>query len=58
MSELRLCPYCSGDARILPEGDYHEVKCEDCGIYGQGHTYEDAVNAWNCGSELYGNAED
>ena len=58
MSELRLCHNCHGEAHILPEGDYHEVTCEDCGIYVQGHTYEDAVNAWNCGSKLYENAED
>ena len=55
MSELRLCPNCHGEAHILPEGDYHEVKCEDCGSYAQGHRYEDAVIAWNWG-EVYENA--
>ena len=45
--ELRPCPFCGGEAEILPEGDYHEVTCVECGTFRQGHTYQDAVEAWN-----------
>ena len=45
--ELKPCPFCGGEATIFPEGDYHEVTCNDCGVFVDGHTYEDAVSAWN-----------
>ena len=50
--ELKPCPFCGGTAEIIPEGDYHEVTCMDCGVARQGHTYDDAVNAWNTRSVI------
>lgn len=47
MNELKPCPFCGGEAGILPEGDYHEVTCQQCGVFVQGHTYESAIAAWN-----------
>ena len=43
----KLCPFCAGKATIQPEGDYWEITCNDCGVYQQGSTYEEAMDAWN-----------
>ena len=43
----KLCPFCAGEATMLPEGDYWEITCDDCGVFKQGSTYEQALNEWN-----------
>ena len=49
MSELKNCPFtlCNGEAEIIPEGDYHEARCIECGVMVQAHTYEECLNLWN-----------
>ena len=47
MSELKNCPFCGSEVRIQPEGDYHAVYCETCGIELDRHTHDEAVTAWN-----------
>ena len=51
MSELKPCPFCGGEATIQPEGDYHEIHCEDCGIELNRRTYDETVTAWNTRAE-------
>ena len=41
------CPFCAGEATMRPEGDYWEITCDDCGVFKQGNTYEQALNEWN-----------
>ncbi len=43
----KLCPFCAGEATMRPEGDYWEITCDDCGVFKQGSTYEQALNEWN-----------
>ena len=43
----KLCPFCAGEATMRPEGDYWEITCDDCGVFKQGNTYEQALNEWN-----------
>lgn len=43
----KLCPFCAGEATMLPEGDYWEITCDDCGVFKQGSTYDEALNEWN-----------
>lgn len=43
----KLCPFCAGEATMLQEGDYWEITCDDCGVFKQGNTYEQALNGWN-----------
>ena len=47
MSELKRCPFCGGEAKLV--GDkYHWVLCDGC--QGGSHafeTVEEAINAWN-----------
>lgn len=43
----KLCPFCAGEATMRPEGDYWEITCDDCGVFKQGDTYEQALNEWN-----------
>ena len=47
MSELKKCPFCGGEAKLV--GDkYHWVFCEGC--QGGSHafeTVEEAIKAWN-----------
>jgi Lar family restriction alleviation protein len=51
MSELKPCPFCGGEATIQPEGDYHEIHCDGCGIELDRRTYDEAVTAWNARAE-------
>jgi len=51
MSKLKPCPFCGGEATIQPEGDYHEIHCEDCGIELNRRTYDETVTAWNTRAE-------
>ena len=57
-NNFRFCPNCYKEVHVLPEGDHYEATCEGCGIYAEGPTYEDAVNAWNRVSELFENMKD
>ena len=41
------CPFCAGEATMKPEGDYWEITCDDCGVFKQGNTYEQALSEWN-----------
>ena len=43
----KLCPFCAGEATMRPEGDYWEITCDDCGVFKQGNTHEQALNEWN-----------
>lgn len=43
----KLCPFCAGEATMRPEGDYWEITCDDCGVFKQGRTYEQALAEWN-----------
>ena len=47
MDELKPCPFCGGEAEILPEGDYHEITCQICGVFVQAHTYQETCDMWN-----------
>lgn len=49
VSDLKNCPFiqCNGEAKITPEGDYHEVSCLECGCSVQAHTYKEAQDLWN-----------
>lgn len=48
-NELKNCPfiYCDGEAEIVQEGDYHEVRCRGCEISVTAHTRAEAIAAWN-----------
>jgi transcription initiation factor TFIIIB Brf1 subunit/transcription initiation factor TFIIB len=30
--DLKPCPFCGKEVKMVPEGDYVEIVCEDCGI--------------------------
>jgi transcription initiation factor TFIIIB Brf1 subunit/transcription initiation factor TFIIB len=47
MSELLGCPFCGGEVKIIPEGDYHEIVCDDCHLTMWWHTWEELETAWN-----------
>lgn len=47
LNGAKLCPFCAGEATMRPEGDYWEITCDDCGVFKQGNTYEQALNEWN-----------
>lgn len=32
MSDLKHCPFCGGEVSLVPEGDYHEIVCDDCQV--------------------------
>jgi len=53
MDELNCCQCGNADLEVTPEGDWHEVVCHECGKWAQGHTFEDAVNAWNNSEFVY-----
>ena len=46
-SGLKSCPFCGGEAFGMPEGDYWEVTCGECGCFKQGRDHDAAVREWN-----------
>lgn len=47
MDELKPCPFCGNSVEIVPEGDYVEIVCEDCGIAMDRGSYERVIEDWN-----------
>jgi len=47
MSELKPCPFCGFEVEIVPEGDYHEITCDDCHISMWHEKEEELANMWN-----------
>lgn len=55
MSELKLCPFCGGNAKYRYSMPYNAVYCTKCGAWGKTvcDSYEqtdgkkEAVDAWN-----------
>ena len=44
---LRECPFCGNPVEIVPEGDYVEIVCEECGIAMDRGSYERVIEDWN-----------
>lgn len=49
MSDLRACPFCGGEVEIMPEGDFYEIRCDDCQLSMWAEKKEDLENTWNKG---------
>ena len=47
MSGLKPCPFCGSEVKIIPEGDCHEIKCDDCQMGMWAYEYEDLERMWN-----------
>ena len=47
MDELKPCPFCGNPVEIVPEGDYVEIVCEECGIAMDRGSYERVIEDWN-----------
>lgn len=55
MNELKPCPFCGGEARVIPQPNYTDnrckyfVTCTNCGIETPrtARTGEKAIEAWN-----------
>lgn len=47
MDELKPCPFCGNPVEIVPEGDYLEIVCEECGIAMIRESYERIIADWN-----------
>ena len=47
MDELKSCPFCGGAVEIVPEGDYVEIVCEECGIAMDRGSVERTIEDWN-----------
>jgi Lar family restriction alleviation protein len=45
--KLLLCPFCGANAHIVPNGRWHIVQCDDCGIATEVCARADAVETWN-----------
>ena len=52
MSELKPCPFCGGEVKIIPEGDYHEIICVNCQLSMWWNTADELVKAWNRRAEV------
>ena len=44
---VKPCPFCGGLVEIVPEGDYVEIVCEDCGIAMNRGSEKWLVADWN-----------
>ena len=47
MAELKPCPFCGNPVEIVPEGDYVEIVCEECGIAMSRGNHERIIADWN-----------
>ena len=53
MEELKRCPFCGGEAKLMKMGYPHWVYCEDCGarvhgrVVGEVDGEKASVEAWN-----------
>ena len=64
MINLKPCPYCGGEAGVIPDsikypsGDCEKIYCVKCYVCSSGTTFfffiEDAIEQWN---ERYDNAK-
>jgi Lar family restriction alleviation protein len=50
--ELKLCPFCGGEARIIdledPEYKYYQIRCSKCMCKTESHLgMEETIAAWN-----------
>ena len=47
--ELKPCPFCGGEPKIMDMGFPHWIYCKKCGARVHGCTYDvkDSVEAWN-----------
>ena len=51
MNELKTCPFCGGEVKIVPEGDYHEIVCDNCQVAMWWRDAEELERRWNTRSE-------
>ena len=47
MNDLKPCPFCGAEVEIMSEGDYHEIRCDDCNLDMWGRLYMDLEFEWN-----------
>ena len=47
MNELKPCPFCGGEVSLVPEGDYHEIVCDDCQVSMQWRSADVLADCWN-----------
>ena len=48
-TELKPCPFCGGEAKVMDMGYPHWVYCEECGakVHGGTNDERDSIAAWN-----------
>ena len=48
MVELRSCPFCGGEIRVVDcGGEYFDFWCFNCLLSMQADTYEEGLEKWN-----------